>query len=426
MYVTDNPPWPTDYGGAQRSALIQRALRSCGEVELLLTVPPERVDAELESMLRRDWNLAAVVNPLRRSMRWPWRAMRPLNPRLAGMLAHHLGHQAVYYQPDPLVAPWVRRQHAQKPFDLVLGRFLRITAQSGAFDLLPVIVDADDLDSVVYRSRREAGARGPIHDWALRRQLGQVASIETATLARAAHVFVASDRDRELIGHDRVSTLPNIPYPPELADATPVADSPDSKVVLLVASLGHRPNIRGLEWFLDHVWAEVRRLKPDAVFRIAGGGMSPEMKQRCAATPGVEALGRVEDLGAAYAAAAVTVSPINDGAGTKIKVVEAMLHGRVCVATPHSWRGYEATLPRGEAIAVEEEPLAFARAVVGLLNDFSARSAMARRAGEQVRAHYIFPRIERSVHEAVERVLREGHRGGLAGSPAARQPLRAG
>ncbi|MCX5662928.1 MAG: glycosyltransferase [Planctomycetota bacterium] len=421
LYVTDNPPWPTDYGGAQRSTNIQRALRACGDVEMLLLVPPDRITPEVEDVLRRDWDLAAKIAPIRRSMHWPWRAIRPLHPRVVATLAHHLGHQGLYYQPDPNVSSWVRRRALEKPYDLIVGRFLRITAQAGSFDIAPVILDADDLDTVVYRSRRAAGARGPIHDWALGRQLTQIEAIEARLLRQCAHVFVASDRDRELIGHNRVSTLPNIPFPPELADAPVAPDSAASNVVTYVASMGHRPNIRGLEWFLDLVWPEIRRLRPATVFRTVGGGMSPDLLQRCKATPGLEPVGRVDSVGAAYAASALTVSPVNDGAGTKIKVIESLLHGRACVSTSHSWRGYEATLPKGEAIAIADDPKEFAREVVRLLNDFPARQAMARRGYEQVKLHYTFPRVERTVREAVESVL-SARRARMSASGGAKQP----
>jgi glycosyltransferase involved in cell wall biosynthesis len=97
---------------------------------------------------------------------------------------------------------------------------------------------------------------------------------------------------------------------------------------------------------------------------------------RLGAVPeGVRPLGLVPDLAPLYAAAGVVVSPLHTGSGLKIKLVEAMGHGKAIVATPVTMQGVESL--GGTAVLVEEDPARFADAVLSLLADPARRATLA-------------------------------------------------
>jgi succinoglycan biosynthesis protein ExoO len=78
-------------------------------------------------------------------------------------------------------------------------------------------------------------------------------------------------------------------------------------------------------------------------------------------------------LEALYREAAVVISPLPVGSGLKIKLVEALGRGKAIVATTETVQGFEALLH--EAVAVADDPAAFAAEVLALLHDRGLRSA---------------------------------------------------
>ena len=83
---------------------------------------------------------------------------------------------------------------------------------------------------------------------------------------------------------------------------------------------------------------------PDARLRLVGGGASDELRHAVAQLPdgsGVELAGFVDDLDAEYAAAAVALVPVLQGAGVKFKTVEALCHGVPVVTTTVGAEGIE-------------------------------------------------------------------------------------
>src|SRR5581483_6831868 len=97
--------------------------------------------------------------------------------------------------------------------------------------------------------------------------------------------------------------------------------------LLFVGSLNSRFNREGLEWFLDLVWPLIRRHLPTATLTVAGSGAALGLPA------GVEQVGYVEDLSVLYASALLCIAPLRSGAGTRLKVLEAMGQGRATVST---------------------------------------------------------------------------------------------
>ncbi|MGH6958583.1 MAG: glycosyltransferase, partial [Caulobacteraceae bacterium] len=117
---------------------------------------------------------------------------------------------------------------------------------------------------------------------------------------------------------------------------------------------------------------------------------------------GVRYLGFVDRLDPLYADAGVVISPLTGGSGLKIKLIEALAHGKACVATSVTLQGVEEEA--AHAVAVADTPEAFASSVVELLSSEPRRIELGRRALAVVRASFS---AERSQGEFV-RWLAEG------------------
>ncbi len=151
--------------------------------------------------------------------------------------------------------------------------------------------------------------------------------------------------------------------------------SPKAKTVLFVGSVAEH-NQDALRNFTDHIWPKILEMEPEVILHVAGlvgpstlGNNNP---------PNTVVLGRVPDLTPVYASASVVVAPLLWGTGFKIKLSEAMAHGKSVVATSIAAEG----LPEDAPLVIADEAEHFANEVVSLLRSPNVRDSMGKSALE--------------------------------------------
>ena len=130
------------------------------------------------------------------------------------------------------------------------------------------------------------------------------------------------------------------------------------------------PNVQGLQWFLRDVWPGILQQRPSVSLHVCG----TVCEQFSRSYPQVSFLGRVESLEHEYAEAELCIIPLIAGSGLKIKLVEALSHGRACVSTSVGVQGVHEL--EEKAVLVADEPEAFAKAMITILKDENTRHDM--------------------------------------------------
>jgi glycosyltransferase involved in cell wall biosynthesis len=184
-------------------------------------------------------------------------------------------------------------------------------------------------------------------------------------LLAAADLVVAIQKEEadvvaSHLGSDRVMVVPMAMQ--RVAHAQPG----DGETVIFVGS-NALPNIDAVEWLCSEIWPLVIRKVPRARLCIAG-----TVCQSVSSRPaGVELLGRVDSLVELYRRAAVVVSPLRSGSGLKVKLVEALAHGKAVVGTSVTFQGVEHLA--GTAARREDDATLFAAAIVSFLRSEDER-----------------------------------------------------
>lgn len=405
LLVTRGFTYPPTIGGRQRNLLLLRALQTIGEVDLVATnaSPPQEPD---ERYMREHDGLRAVLRMPAQSDRTPWHWIRPLHPKLVQRLAHNLGRRSNMYRPHPSVADVIDRFHSHAPYDLVVGRYLSYAMVAGLHQHRRSILDVDDLDTEIYRSRLDEPNLPFWQRIVLRWHLAQLTSIVAKSLPRFSALWIANPSDRSLPGLEEARVLLNLPLQATTGEPPPLRrPTPSCRTAIVVGSWGYRPNVYGLETFLRCVWPRVIQACPDAVLRVIGSQMTDSFRKRLSGIPGIQPEGFVEDLSRAYADCAFAIAPVFSGGGTNIKVLEALWHGRTCLVTSAAHRGYQQTLPRGTCLEVADSLDALAASAIKLFSNPGYRDRLAAAGRAAVQEHYSFDRFQRVVSGTVEQVL---------------------
>jgi polysaccharide biosynthesis protein PslH len=203
---------------------------------------------------------------------------------------------------------------------------------------------------------------------------------ELRTYGSADGVYLCSVADRQRLLDDipaaRTMVIPNAAdvdfYKPR-----PEYPQPDGRTIVFFGLMSYMPNIDGATWFIQEIWPRIASANPAARCKIIGGSPSPQLL--ALAGPRSEFTGFVPDLRPHLAEAAAVIVPLRLGGGTRLKIVEAMAMGKAMVSTTLGAEGIDAV--PGRDILIEDQPEAFANAVIRLLAepDLAARIGSAAR-----------------------------------------------
>lgn len=303
------------------------------------------------------------------------RALHGVASRIAKRAGLQRGWLTERKAPYAISTPWTLQDRlyvaqyargAEPPRAVLLDYFFQAEA-------LPYVMEPAVRSAIIMHDRFSARDE----QFAAAGQKDSVAAIDQSTevagLMKANAVIAIQQDEADFVRLHVSDTLPILA--PMAAKIVRAPQTGTSNVILFVGS-NTAPNVHGLNWFIESVWPSVQTACPDAVLLVAG-------KVADAITvhsPGIRILGLVDDLAPLYAEAGVVISPLLQGSGLKIKLIEALAHGKATVVTSVTLQGVTNLLK--DAVLLADEPQQFAKFVISLLQDDKARAHLAARAWE--------------------------------------------
>jgi glycosyltransferase involved in cell wall biosynthesis len=201
--------------------------------------------------------------------------------------------------------------------------------------------------------------------------------------ARATRVAAVTPEDRQTIlaalPHARVGVIPDgADHVPNLRviDGVPPLERPQAPLAMLLANFAYAPNVDAALYLVKQILPLVRRRAPETQLWLVGNAPPPTVQ--ALQDDGIIVTGQVPDVVPYLDVADVVVCPLRIGGGIKVKAIEALRRGKAIVSTSIGAQGLPSTAR--EAIAIADEPAAFARELTTLLLDPVRRSAHERRA----------------------------------------------
>jgi glycosyltransferase involved in cell wall biosynthesis len=391
LFVSDERVWPPVSGYRRRTLQILTALTGLGPLTWVaaprnrfddrspLELPPQLAGADVEARLV----VAGTRGRAATMLRW-------LTSRLSWPLAAG----------DWTAVDRVLERHQPTGFDLIwcMGLDALLAVERAGLGAPVVIVDAD-LESLKLARQIELGAvLSPLRALTARLDVGRWGRLETEAAERVSGFSVCSEQERDRLGGAAFVTPNSYGLVDDPAD--PGAWTP---TLLFVGALGYQPNREGLEWFVTEVLPLVRQGHPEARLRVVGSG--PELGAGLGRVDGVELVGAVDDIGSELRRAAAAVVPIQWGAGTRIKILEALAHRVPVVSTTLGAEGL--ALIDGQHIRLVDDPSAFAQACLWALERTPAVDAVVERGHRAFLENYEQVVVTHGLQRHVRRLLEE-------------------
>jgi polysaccharide biosynthesis protein PslH len=250
-------------------------------------------------------------------------------------------------------------------------------------------LDCDDWEAATRLSLARLALRHRRIGLAARRlwEAVRYARIERQTLSTYKTVYVSASEDiarlRRLTGYAAFKVCPNLIAPE--AGLQPRPPAPGNTTLLFVGTLAYPPNEDAVIWFGKAILPLLRRRIPQVHLVVAG--RAEKRLQDFMAQRSITYIHAPAELRQIYADAAGVVAPVRGGGGTKLKVLEAWLHARPLIVTPHAARGLDAR--PGLHFLVADTARDFALACAQLLTDPDLANRLAQAGHALARSRYL-------------------------------------
>jgi glycosyltransferase involved in cell wall biosynthesis len=379
LFLSPRYLFPADSGGKIRTVSILRGLLGGAfEVHLVSPLPASASAADPAQLAQVCDHFTGWHAPVRGAA-FQWTRMRHLVSGLPVAVAtdySRAGRRAV----DEALS--------RNP-DLIVVDFPHAAVLAPGPYPCPGVLFTHNVEAEIFLRHAET-ARDPLRRAVWRSQAAKMARYERGLLGRFDAVVAVAERDREYFGRaygaNNVSVIPTgvdleyFSYSP-----TPLLEPAEAATVVFTGSMDWMANIDGIEYFMEQVWPEVARVRPDAKFVVVGRQPPAALVER-AASRGLnwEFTGFVDDVRPYVRRAHAYVIPLRVGGGTRIKVYEAMALGCPVVSTRIGVEGLP--VEDGMHFVAADGPAEMAASILSLLerNDERGRlSAAARRFVEE-------------------------------------------
>lgn len=316
LFVSFSGPYPPHDGKKQRTLALLKALEQQYQVDYLI------IDQE------SDYQLAINHNENK-------------NTRFLKINSSQSNWQKIYkklgrlFFKDKEITNYIHQLNKEKKYLYVFSRYIQPVY------LIPkgikIISDIDDDLIELYRSRIQQAK-----SWYIKIRLNQILFINLQKYKRLKNRLDLSILVKQEKGFQNPLILPNLPFQLlflDKIDFVPYA----MPSLLFVGKLTYEPNLKGILWFIENVYPLLLNKFPDLPLSIVStfDVIDQNLDRLLKIYPAITKKINLEDIQTAYHSNAIVIAPIFQGAGSNLKVTEALLMGRPVVTTSFGAKGFE-------------------------------------------------------------------------------------
>lgn len=360
LIISPHAPDPA-HGSGRRLAGIIAALYPHGDIDLIITYPPGFYPADSAIRSTHIIDLAekgffARVGSL-------------LNKAVPFCVFGH-----------PRLKRHVALMCRQTSYSLIICRYGKTLERLGRVKGTKILLDVDDVE---YERWAQAGRLAT--DWRSKLRCGLQAFLARYLLKKvmrsADYCWVVRADTVGVIGPAKTWVMPNVAFATEITTC-PVAVESNfaSDTMVFIGYLGYAPNQEGIDWFIQTVWPIIQAVAPALKLDVVGAAAPESTRRLINQSANIRLRGFLPSLSEVYASAAFCINPCRTGSGTHIKIIEAMLHGRIVITTPFGVRGWEEANQKCGCPVIAADAEEFAAQCLRYHSDKEATALLAQKA----------------------------------------------
>lgn len=348
----------TTHGPGDDPDGLARRLPHCHRVISVPFVAPRVGSASFAFALARSWVSSLPVDL------WKWRV---------GAVRDH-----------------VRALVAGGAADICVADFLVSVPNIPRSRRVPLVFFEHNIEYMIWRRLAELDVR-PWRRALLEMEWRKVRRVERAACASADLTVTVSEDDRR-----HLTTLaPNarcvaVPTGVDTTYFKPTGRPEAPHHLVFTGSMDWYPNEDAILHFSTAILPRIRAQVPDVTVTVVGRNPTSHLRA-IAEAAGIVVTGTVDDVRPYIDEAAVYIVPLRAGGGTRLKIFEALSMGKAVVSTTVGAEGLAITPDRHAAIA--DEPDAFSRAVIALLQEPARRHALGQAGRRLVDTRYSWEQV---------------------------------
>lgn len=284
---------------------------------------------------------------------------------------------------------------AQQDYTFVYCHFLQ-TLPYVIGSTLPIILDQHNVDRI-YWQRKLADHQPRWRNWMLQHNLKKTIHFEEKALPALHGIVSVSEEDRRATASYAAPMVSHFWVAPNGVDTTrywyrpPTVTSVPKLTLGFLGSMELALNQEAVLTLLQKIVPHVQQQLPNWEIKVLVIGRQPPEWLRTwpqkEPTQKIIITGEVPDILPYLHQVDLLVLPLQSGAGTKLRVVEAMAAGVPVLGTPLAWEGWDAFQPDKNGLSIPH-PQAFVEAICRLAHDGVRRRELAQQARTVVERYY--------------------------------------
>lgn len=277
-------------------------------------------------------------------------------------------------------------------YDLIIADGLYAMPIAASFDNInkPIILRSHNVEYKIWEDQLH-NSKG-LRKIVLKRMIKQLKNEEQQLLSTANHILSISDVDTIFLKkHNTKTTL--IPVSLSVSD---IELSYENNELFHIGSRNWEPNYKAV----DRLVQCVRNINKNSIrvqLYIAGSGWNKEFEDK---NIGINEVGFVNSIADFAQDKGVLVTPITEGSGIRIKILEMLALGIPVITTPKGAEGIHAP----EAMVIAENNREIETAILNIISSQPMRKTMGLAGKQYIRANHSFERVESILKSVFENI----------------------
>jgi len=379
-------PYPINNGSKLRIYNLLRGLNQLHDVTLLSFADQPGVSPDAPEIAE----ICSKVNVI------PWREFDP-NTTRARLGIFSLTPRSIIDTFSSDMAQAITDTLDGEQYDLVIASQLQMAAYFPYFKNVPAIFEELEIGlfyDQAFSSTGKIRFRHALTWFKLRIYLSQLLdSFQACTVTSEQEQALAKQNFSQYDG--RIVVIPNCL---NMSEYKNVVVEKKSNTLVFTGPFKYHTNYDAMVWFVRDIFPYILGQMPDTQLIITGDHANRPLPSE----KNIELVGYVDDIKSLIASCTVSLAPLLDGGGTRLKILEAMALGTPVVSTSKGAEGLE--VANGEEILIANEPVDFANSVIRLLRDEQLHDKLAENAKTKVQKSYDWGEMSSTYEELVQSV----------------------